>query len=102
MARHVASKIRMAIVAMHTDRASFSSLHRLLSFACIEAVVAERANPHPDWFGAVVLLAVHTKHALDAINETTFGIRLTTTGGPQSLVIVVPNDLCCEYDCCYE
>ena len=100
----------MAVVTMHTDWARLLSLLDTLLelplslpfFACMEAMTTKRTNPYPDHFGAVVLPAVDAKYSLDAIKEMAFGIRLTATGGPLSLSIVVPSDFCCKYDCCNE
>ena len=101
----------MAIVAMHTDWTSsfflpFFGFPSKLSFclpffARTKAMVAEGTNPHPDLFGAIVLLAVNAKYPLDAIKEMAFGIRLTATGVPLSPSVVIPNDFRCKHDRCY-
>ena len=101
--RH-ASKLWMIIVAMYTNwtRLLPVLLLRLPFFACIKAVIAERANPYPDLLRAVVLHAANAKYSLNAVDETTLIIRLTTTGGLLSPSIVVPNDFRCKGNRCNE
>ena len=107
--RH-ASKLWVTVVAMYADWTRLlllldTLLELLLClpfFACMKAVTTERTNPYPDLLGAVVLHAVNAKYSLNAVEETTFIIRLTTTGGLLSPSIVVPNDFRCKGNCCNE
>ena len=93
----------MEVVAVHTDWTRLLFLRNFLLefpfclpvFARIEAMVAEGANPYPDFLGAVVLHAINAKHSLDAIEGNTSFIRLTASGGLPSCPIVVPNDFSC-------
>ena len=97
-------------MAMHTDWTRLLSLLDTLLelflclpfFACMKAMTTKGTNPYPDLLGAVVLHAVDAKYSLNAVDETTLIIRLTTTGGLLSPSIVVPNDFCCKDNCCDE